>query len=205
MKGGKERKDKPVDWDAVRRRIEAAGEAPAKGWSPTGAEKRQILKARAKALAQRDEKGEPREQMEIVEFLLSREKYGIESRFVREVCPIRDFTSLPCTPPFVLGVIHLRGEIHSVVDLRKFFDLPEHGLGDLNRVILLSSKEMGFGILADAISGVRKVPLQELVPPPTTFTGLGREYLKGIGPDGIAILDAGKILSDKRIIVNEFV
>lgn len=205
MKGGKKRKGNSVDWDEVRRRIETAREAVEKGWSPAEAEKRRILKARAKTLAKISEEGEPLEQMEIVEFVLSNEKYGIESIYVREVCPIRDFTSLPCTPPFVLGIIHVRGEIHSVVDLRKFFDLPEQGLGDLNRVILLSSEEMGFGVLADAISGVRKVPLKEILPPPPIFTGLGREYLKGIGPDGIAILNAAKILSDQRIIVNEFV
>ncbi len=205
MKGGKDKKERSVDWDHVRRRIEASRNALEKEWSPSEAEKRRILKARARALAELPEKGEAGEQIEIVEFVLSNEKYGVETAYVREVCPIRDFTSLPCTPAFVLGIISVRGEIHSIIDLRKFFGLPGQGLGDLNRVILLSSEETGFGILADAISGVCKAPLQGLLPPPPTFTGLRREYLKGIGPDGIAILDGAKILSDKRIIVNEFV
>ena len=99
----------------------------------------------------------------------------------------------------------MRGEILSILDLRKFFDLPETGLGDLNRVVVLSSDDMEFGVLADAITGVRKVALDGLQPPPPTFTGLRREYLQGVTADRTAILDAGKILADPKIVVNEFV
>jgi purine-binding chemotaxis protein CheW len=100
--------------------------------------------------------------------------------------------------------MNVRGEILSIIDIRKFFDLPEPGLGDLNRVIVLSLQDMEFGILADGIAGIRTVPAEGLQPPPPTFTGLRREYLKGLVPDGTAILDAGKILSDQRIVINEF-
>ena len=99
--------------------------------------------------------------------------------------------------------MNVRGEILSIIDIRKFFGLPEPGLGDLNRVIVLSSEDMVFGILADGIAGIRTVPAKGLLLPPT-FTGLRREYLKGLVPDGTAILDAGRILSDQRIVINEF-
>jgi purine-binding chemotaxis protein CheW len=105
----------------------------------------------------------------------------------------------------VLGIINIRGEILSIIDLRKFFGLSETGLSDLNRVIILSSGDMEFGVLADAITVVRKVSLESLQPPPPTFTGLRREYLKGVSPERTAILDAAKILNDPRIVVNEFV
>ncbi len=205
MKHEKELKKKPVDWNQVRRRMEAARGAAEKNWSRDEAEKRRILKTRAKALAAEPEKKEPGEELEIVEFLLSREKYGVESRHVREVSPLRDYTPIPCAPPFVLGIVNVRGEILSIIDIRKFFDLPEQGLGDLNRVIILSSGEMAFGILADAILGVRTIPLEELNPPPPTFTGVRREYLKGIVTDSTAVLDGEMILSDRGIVVNEFV
>jgi len=198
---------KPVhaDWDAVHRRMEAVTRAIEKGWSPSDMEKKDILRRRAKALARGPEKIEQGEQIEIMEFVLSYENYGVESGYVREVCPLKEFTPVPCTPPFVLGIISVRGEIVSMIDIRKFFELPEKGLGDLNRVIILSSGDMEFGILADAVAGVRKVPLEGLQPPPPTFTGPRREYLKGVTPDRTAVLDAGMLLSDKRIIVNEFI
>jgi purine-binding chemotaxis protein CheW len=205
MKGGKEEKGRPVDWDEARRRLESAGQAQKKGWSPGEAEKKRLLKARAKALAAGLPGTEPGEQIEIIQFFISYESYAVEAHYVREVRPLPEYAPVPCTPPFVLGIINVRGEILSVIDIGRFFDVPAKGLGDLNRVIILSSGEMELGVLADAIAGVRMVPLQDLQPPPPTFTGLRREYLRGLTRDGCALLDAGKILSDRRITVNEFV
>jgi purine-binding chemotaxis protein CheW len=167
---------------------------------------RRILKARAKALAREpDRKEQAGAYLQVVEFMVAHERYGIESINIREVCPLRDFTVVPCTPPFVLGIINVRGQIVSVVDLRKFFDLPEKGLTDLNRAIVLHHADMEFAILADLINGVRYVPLSDIQASLPTLTGIRLEYLKGVTTDGMVILDANKILSDKRIVVHESV
>ncbi len=201
----KEKKDTSIDWDQVRRRMESATRSTTKERSPGDDEKKRILRQRARALAAEPERRESREQLELVRFVLAGENYAFESRYVREVHPLRDYTPVPCTPAFVLGIVNVRGEILSIIDIRKFFGLREERLSDLNRVIVLSSGEMTIGILADAIVGIDTLPLQAIKSSPVTFTGLGREYLKGVTAEGIAILDAGKIISDKRIIVNEFV
>ena len=164
-----------------------------------------ILKARAAALAAEPARTEQGDQIEVLEFALSHENYCVESRYVREVCPLKEFARVPGAPSFVLGVINVRGEIVSILDIRKIFDLPELGLGDLNRVIILRSENMEFGILADSIAGIRTVLAKDLLAPPATFTGLRREYLKGLLSGGTAVLDAGKILSDQRLVVSEFV
>jgi purine-binding chemotaxis protein CheW len=203
MKDREGRREKSVDWSEVRRRMEAAKEVLEKGWSPAEAEKLRILKARAQALAREPEKAEPGERIEIVEFLLSYERYGVESRWVREVWPLKDLTPIPCTPTFVLGVVSVRGQIVSVIDLRKLFDLPEKGLGDLNKVLILKSNAMEFGILADEVVGVRAVPLSGLQQTVTTLTGVGEEYLRGVTQERLIVLDAERILADKRILVNE--
>ena len=138
-----------------------------------------------------------------MEFLLAYEKYGIESSYVREVYSLKELTPLPCTPLFVLGIINVRGQILSVIDIKKFFDLPEKGLADLNKVIILHSDSMEFGILADVMLGVRNVLLSELQPSLPTLTGIRQEYLKGITAERVVILDAEKLLSDKQIIIHE--
>jgi purine-binding chemotaxis protein CheW len=173
-------------------------------WSPSVEERKRILKARARELA-RDSENEKTidESLEVVEFLLAYEKYGIESCYVREIHPLRELTPVPCTPPFVLGVINVRGQIISVIDIKRFFDLPERGLTDLNKVIILRNTEMEFGILADVIFGVVRVPLRNLQPTLPTLTGIREEYLKGITGDRLAILDAEKLLSDEKLIVHE--
>jgi purine-binding chemotaxis protein CheW len=65
------------------------------------------------------------EYIEVVEFLLAHEKYGIESKCVREVYPLKELTPVPCTPSFVRSIINVRGKILSVIDIKKFFELPE--------------------------------------------------------------------------------
>ena len=97
----------------------------------------------------------------------------------------------------------MRGQVLSVIDIKRFFDLPEKGLTDLNKVIILHSDDMEFGILADAIVGVRNLNLSEIETSLPTLTGIRKEYLMGITRDREVVIDAGKLLTDKGIIVDE--
>jgi purine-binding chemotaxis protein CheW len=165
---------------------------------------RALLEKRASELAVKPVRAlETGERLEIVEFTMAHERYGIESKFVQEVSPLRELTPLPGTPPFVMGIVNLRGRVISLVDLKKFFALPEKGLSDTNHVIMLSSPEMEFGILADALLGVRDVLAGELQGDIPTFTGHRKEYLVGVARDGTVVLDARKILGDPNIIVRD--
>jgi purine-binding chemotaxis protein CheW len=167
---------------------------------------KKILKVRAKELARdgREEKASAmKESVEIVEFLLGYEKYGIESSYVREIYRLKELTPVPCTPPFVVGIINVRGEIVSVVDMKKFFDLPERGLTDLNKVIIVHDDTMEFGILADSILGVRTISTKEIQPPLPTLTGIHAEYLRGVTKEPTPVLDAAKILASKTLRVHE--
>lgn len=180
----------------IHRTLEAA-------WGPAPEEKRKILKARARELARGEQVKTTGESVEVVEFLLAHESYGIESCYVREICPLRELTPVPCTPPFVLGIINVRGQIVSVIDMKKFFDLPERGLTDLNKVIIVHDEKMEFGILADSILGVRKIPREEIQPPLPTLKGIQAEYLMGVTKEPLVILDVTKILSSKNLVVHE--
>lgn len=196
------RPPKRFDWDEIHRRLEAAREALSRETTPE--EEKRILKARAAALARDSLRKETTEgHLEILEFLLAYERYGIEMSWVRETCPLKDLTPLPCTPPFVLGLINVRGEIVSVVDLKRFFDLPERGLTDLNKVVIVHGDDMTFGILADEILGVRSIPGDTVQPTLPTLTGIREEYLKGITGERTIILDGSRILTDRRLIVND--
>lgn len=191
-------------WEEIHRRLAAARAVVEQKWAPNPEEKKKILKSRAQALTQEPAKQTPAEDhMEVVEFLLAHEKYGIESSCVREVYSLRELAPVPCTPPFVLGMINLRGQILSVIDLKKFFDLPEKGLTDLNKVLVVRTDRMELGILADVILGVRTIPLQDLQPSLPTLTGIRAEYLRGVSKDRLVILDVRKILSDPNIVVQE--
>ena len=86
-----------------------------------------VLKERATALAREEKEEKTGQSVEIVVFILATERYGLETSYIEEVWPLKDFTPLPGTPAFVLGIINVRGRIVSVVDIKKFFDMPEKG------------------------------------------------------------------------------
>lgn len=165
---------------------------------------RSILEARARALALEAEQAVAgREFLDVIEFRLAAETYGIESAFVREVHPLEDFTPLPGAPPFVLGIVNVRGRILSVVDLKRFFNLPEKGLGQFNKLIIVRNDRMEFGILGDDILGARVLPLDTVQSAPPTVTGIGAQYLRGVTIDHTILLDAENILNDPTIIVHQ--
>jgi purine-binding chemotaxis protein CheW len=199
----KQKKLSAIDWAEVHRRIEAANRALETGFTPDGEKVTKTLRERAIALARGGKEEKQGDIIEIVEFVLAVERYGLETSYVEEVWPLKNFTPLPGTPGFVVGIMNVRGRIVSVIDLKRLFDIPEKGLGDLNKVIILKSEEMEFGILADAVVGVSNVYANELQPSLPTLTGIREEYLKGLTRERVVILDAKKLLSDKSIIVLE--
>lgn len=185
-------------------RVGAAQDALADPWAPSAQETQRILKARALALAQEPVSGRTSsESLEIVEFVLAHERYAIESRFISEVAVLESLAPLPCVPAFVLGIVNLRGEMLPVIDLKRFFELPDKGLGDLNKIIVLRSGEVLFSVLADAIIGVRRIMLADIHPSLPTLTGIRKDYLRGITRERLVVLDAEKLLADERIVVRE--
>src|SRR5579862_5079064 len=124
-----------------------------------------ILRDRAQALARPPASAPAASTMlELLEFRLASERYAVETRHVQEVHPLRDLTPLPGTPPFVLGIVNVRGRILPVLDLKKFFELPEQGLTDLHRIIRVRGNDLELGLLADVIVGVRSVTVDSLQP-----------------------------------------
>ena len=191
-----------IDWREVRQRLQTTADLLNRGMSSK--ERKALLKTRARALAL-EPLGQVTEgaSLVVLEFRLASETYAMELCWVRETLPLKDLTPVPCTPPFVLGLINVRGEIISVINIGKFFDLPEKGLTDLNKVIILSGEGMEFGVLADAIVGVRSISQAELQAPLPTLTGVREEYLKGVTRERTIILDGKKLLSDGNIVVRE--
>ena len=171
---------------------------------PAAPDARQILRARAQALARPPERAAvAAASLELLEFRLANECYALETRYVREVYPLKNLTPLPCTPPFLLGIVNVRGRILPVLDLKKFFELPEQGLTDLHRIILVQGHDLELGLLADVIAGVRIIPVDGLQASLPTLTGIRAEYLKGVTAERLVVLDLDRILADPKIIVHE--
>lgn len=199
-----QKREAAVDWPELHRRVQAMQARIEQGSALNRQETRQILRERARTLA-REAKlvlG-AQTQIEVLIFQLANETYAVETRYVREVYPLKDLTPLPCTPPFVLGIVNVRGRILPVLDLKKFFALPEKGLTDLHRIILVEGNGLQFGLLADVVGGARSIPTDSLQSSLPTLTGVRSEYLKGVTAERLVVLDLARILADPKIIVHE--
>jgi len=194
-----------IDWSDVRRRFDLAWARAARTEQPSPAEVSAILEARAATLARALDAGSQGATIDVLDFVLAHERYAVEARYVREVSLLDNLTPLPCTPEFVLGIMNVRGRILSVLDIRKFFGLPEKGITDLNRIIVLESGAMVFGILADEIGYVRSLPVTAMQGPSPSLAGISEQYLMGVMPDGLVVLDAGALLTDETMIVQDHV
>lgn len=167
-------------------------------------EKKRILKERAKLLSiEPEERIIEGTSLGIVIFRLSNETYAIESSFIQEVQPLKDFTYIPGVPAFILGIVNIRGRIISIVDLKKFFNLDEKGLGQLNLLIIIKNEKMELGILADDIIGISSVPLDTIKAVPSSISGIGKEYLRGVTKEHMIVLNAENILNDQKIIIDQ--
>ncbi|MEW6127410.1 MAG: chemotaxis protein CheW [Acidobacteriota bacterium] len=192
-----------IDWSKVHRRIAAAQQSLDANLSASAAQKKKILDERARALAMEAEPDALVEELEVLEFVLAYERYAVESAYIREVVPFQGLTPLPCTPPFVVGIVQARGQILSVINIKKFLGFPQTGIADLHKIIILHFENMEFGVLADDIIGARRLPTDQLQTSLPALIQMQEAYLKGITRDRVVVLDARKLLLSKNLLVNQ--
>jgi len=123
----------------------------------------------------------PVQEIELLAFLLGKEEYALLVEQVREVIKLWEITSVPNTPDYVLGVVSLRGKVLPVVDLCKRLGLPPGVRDGRNRIIIVSIDEEETGLIVDRVTGVVKLPPEDVRPAPDTVSqGAGAEFLRGI-------------------------
>jgi purine-binding chemotaxis protein CheW len=194
----------PIDWEAARRRLTEAERAISAADAIPADRAREVLEDRARELA-RVPAG-PEETGELIEvlcFLLAREHYALEVRYVHEVFRLSALTPLPRAPDFLMGITNLRGEIYPLIDLRRLFGVPVQGLTDLSRVVLIGAVHPELGILADEAQSVMTLRKPELLDPPESVAGIGREFLCGVTEDALIVLDGEKLLRHEQLMIDQ--
>ncbi|HEV2674428.1 MAG TPA: chemotaxis protein CheW [Aliidongia sp.] len=191
-----------IDWEAVHRRLARLETALDRGGRRTAREMREVLHDRARILARPAGIGRGADdQVEFLEFTVADERYGIETAHIREVAIVTALTPVPGTPAFIGGIATVRGQILSVLDIGRLFDLPDLGGAPPGKLVVLEGPDMPVGILAAAIIGMRTVPASEIETSLPTLTGGRAPYLRGIDRTGVAILDGAALLAARDIIV----
>jgi len=131
-------------------------------------------------------------------FLIGKETYGIEIRFVTEIIGIQAITEMPEMPDYVKGIINLRGKIIPVMDVRLRFGKQPRAYDDRTCVVVINFEGVSIGLIVDSVSEVLTIPGQDIVELPSINAGLGSGYVKNIGKVGanvILLIDCAKLLS----------
>jgi len=135
-------------------------------------------------------------------FGLGREEYGLEILKVREIFGYMDITAVPRTPSYIRGVINLRGQVISVIDLRARFDMPAAERTEQTCIIVveikMESRRLSIGVVVDRVSEVLNIPADKIEDAPGFGTSVDTSFILGMGklPSGVKILlDIDKVLT----------
>jgi purine-binding chemotaxis protein CheW len=135
-------------------------------------------------------------------FLIGKEMYGIEIRFVTEIIGIQAITGMPEMPDYVKGIINLRGKIIPVMDVRLRFRKQPREYDDRTCVIVIDFNGVSIGLIVDSVSEVLTIPEQDIAELPSINTNLNNGYVKNIGKVGanvILLIDCEKLISSDEL------
>ena len=140
---------------------------------------------------------EAEQELQLVTFRLANEEYGLPITKVQEINRVVPVTKLPQTPPFMEGIINLRGRIIPVIDLRKRFTMLAAAHDDETRIIIVEISGQTVGVTVDAVKEVVRLNTGNIEPPPTTVA-VDSQYIYGVGKINdrlIILLDIDKVFT----------
>ena len=114
-------------------------------------------------------------------FILNNEEYGLEILKVREIIGVMDITPVPQTPPFIKGIINLRGKVIPVVDLRLKFVMPEIEYTKETCIIVVDISNRLMGIIVDTVSEVLDIAAKDIEPTPSLGSDIKTDFILGMG------------------------
>lgn len=146
-------------------------------------------------------------EQQFLTFFLGGEEYAVPILRVREIIEYDTVTVVPSTPPWIRGVINLRGTVVPVVDMAVKFGLPPTQPTKLTCTVVVEAEYEGqkttTGVMADAVSQVVKLKTGDIEPVPSFGTTVRVDYLLGMGKAGrkfVLLLDIDRALASNEII-----
>jgi len=148
--------------------------------------------------------------VDVVEFELGGERYALDIQLAREIVEMIPITPIPRAPPYISGVINLRGEITNIMNLNTLLGLPNQEIRDNQKIIVLVPDAAGgsnVGIIVDDVSSVTQVTESDIEHIGEGFASEFSSFVKGIikvkseesekkGKSLIIWIDMQKVLKD---------
>lgn len=136
-----------------------------------------------------------------VTFRLENESYGINVMQVQEVLRYTEIAPVPGAPPYVLGIINLRGNVVTVIDTRSRFGLPNAETTDQTRIVIIEAENQVVGILVDAVAEVVYLRQSEIETTPNVGNEESAKFIQGVchkNDELLILVDLEKLMSDEE-------
>ncbi|MCZ8155774.1 MAG: chemotaxis protein CheW [Leptospira sp.] len=123
-------------------------------------------------------------------FKCDEKDYALEIRFVTEIVALQEITEIPDLPPYLKGIINLRGKVLPVLDVRSRFNMVETEYTERTCLVIAAKENSMIGLIVDAVTEVVKIPISEIEPPPKMNDKTSSRFVTGIGKaqEGVKII-----------------
>ncbi len=135
-------------------------------------------------------------------FRIGKESYGIEIRYVTEIIVMQEITMVPDMAEFIIGVINLRSNVISIMDMRKRFHLEPREYDERTCIIVVAINNIMIGLVVDTVNEVSEISKEFIDPPPRNHARTKSHYIQGLGKIDNQVkilLDIAKILQNEEV------
>ncbi len=143
-----------------------------------------------------------------ISFCLNNETYCINLKFVKEITKLKlvNLAPVPCVPEFITGIINLRGEFITILDIKHFLDIAKTTTSEKTKIIVLKISDIQMGILVDEVFGIENIPNEKM------NLNVQNKYEKSkytsaevLLPNNkvMSVFDIKKFIEDERLFIEE--
>ena len=136
-----------------------------------------------------------------VTFRLDGETYGINVMQVQEVLRYSEIAPVPGAPPYVLGIINLRGNVVTVIDTRHRFGLADGEVTDNTRIVIIETDNQVIGIMVDSVAEVVYLNQSEIETAPNVGNEESAKFIQGVchkNDELLILIDLNKLLTNEE-------
>ncbi len=135
---------------------------------------------------------------QLIKFQVSDETFGIGITQIFQILKPQEIFKVPNTPPFVEGLLNLRGKVLTVFNLRKRFNLPPKENDENTKIIIINMNGYLLGFIVDSVTEIVRVPDEEIETTPPSITSFDKRFISGVAKLGdklILLLNLEKVLT----------
>ena len=138
---------------------------------------------------------------QLVKFVIDDESFGVEITKVREILKPQEIFKVPNTPTFIEGLLNLRGNVVTIYNLRKKFNMKEIPFDDETKIIIVSVNELLVGFIVDRVNEIIRIDDEDIQDTPSSIMSLDKKFLSGVAKINeklVLLLDLEKVLTHQE-------